>query len=61
MKSADADRQAGAQDRSCQIDSLRKLVRLNPDQTDKRSSAGATDDSDDPVGSDAPVGFVVGV
>ena len=42
-----------------QFDGRGKLVRLNPNQADNGPTVGAVDQSDDPIGPDAPVGFVV--
>jgi hypothetical protein len=44
-----------------QFDGRGKLVRLNPNQADNGPTVGAVDQSDDPIGPDAPVGLVVGV
>src|SRR6516225_105194 len=61
MKPANADGQALMQKRSRQINGAGKLVRLNPNQADKRSTTGAADHSDHPIGSNAAIGLVISV
>ena len=61
MEAADADRQAGGEERPRQIDGARKLVGLHADQPDQRPAAGLADHPDDPVRPDPPVGLVIGV
>ena len=61
MKPADANRQTGAQKRPRQVDGAWELVRLDPDQSDEGTATGSVNHTDDPVGPDAAVGFVIGV
>ena len=61
VKSADANRQAGRQEGTGEIDRTRELIGLHADQSDQRAAALFTDQVDDAVRPYAPVGFVVGV
>src|SRR6516164_6028474 len=61
MKPADAYRQTGTQKRPHQVDGAWELVRLDPDQSDEGTATGSVNHTDDPVGPDAAVGFVIGV
>src|SRR5437660_12314154 len=61
MKPADADRQAGGTERPRQIDGVRELVGLDPDETDQGTATGPADPPDDPLGPHPPVGLVIGL
>ena len=61
VEAADADLQAGLQERAGKIDRARKLVGLHPHQPDQRLAALAADQLDDLVGADPPVGLVIGM
>ena len=61
METADAHRQPDCAKRPGEIESARKLVRLDAYEPDQRSPAGFAKSADDPLGSDALVGFIKGV
>ena len=58
MKTADADREAGREERASEIDRARKLVGLHADQADQRSAALLAD-QDDAFRPNAAVGLVI--
>ena len=60
MKAADRHRQSGIDERLRDIGGARKLVRLNADKGNQCPSATATNIADDPVGTDANVGLIIG-
>src|SRR5436190_4620340 len=60
MKAADRDLKALGEEPAGKIDSASKLVRLDADQTDKRSPALPPDRSGDLARPDPDVGFIIG-